>query len=322
MALFTLKQLEDARKTIYQIMQPTPQYRWGSLSDEIGAEVWVKHENHTPTGAFKVRGGLVYMAEIKDRIDQGEAISGVISATRGNHGQSLAFASARLGLKAVICVPEGNSGEQNAAIERHGAELIIHGKDFDETRIHAADLAEKRGLHMVPPFHPTLVRGVASYAAELFEAVKGLDRVYVGIGMGSGICGLITVRDLMGLDTEIVGVVSTEADAYAQSFAVGHVVTTETANTIADGVACREPHPDAFSIVKHGAARILRVSDAEAERGIRNYHYLTHNMAEGAAGLVLAGAYQERELNRNKKIGVIHCGANIDADTYARIIMG
>ena len=266
MPMFGKDEIEDAARLVYQSMPPTPQYVWPLLSQRAGATVWVKHENHAPTGAFKVRGGLVY---VRSLLANGKPPRGLVTATRGNHGQSMALAARQAGVPLVIVVPEGNSREKNAAMRALGAELVEHGVDFDVAREEAARLAESLGYAMVPSFHPELVRGVATYALELFDAVADLDCVYVPIGMGSGICGLIQARNLLGLKTQIVGVVSSAADAYAQSFEQGRIVTTETADTFADGMACRVPHPDAFALVHEHAARIVRVTDDEVAQAMR-----------------------------------------------------
>lgn len=314
--MFDLPALEKAAALVHSVLPPTPQITWPLLAERTGCQVFVKHENHTPTGAFKVRGGLTYV----DSLMRGERPKGLVSATRGNHGQSLAFAGRRAGLSVTIVVPQGNSREKNAAIRAFGAELVESGRDFDEARQTAAQIADERGFILVPPFHPELVRGVATYALEFFRAVPDLAAVYVPIGLGSGICGLIKTRDLLGLQTEIVGVVSTEADCYAQSFEQGRVVTTETAMTLADGMACRVPMPEALEIIRAGAARILRVGDAEISAAIRAYHEDTHNMAEGAGAAPLAALMQERDKQQGKRIGLILTGANIDRNLYAKVI--
>ncbi len=314
--MFSLPALEKAAALVHSVLPPTPQIAWPLLAERTGCEIFVKHENHTPTGAFKVRGGLTYV----DSLMCGERPKGLVSATRGNHGQSLAFAGRRAGLSVTIVVPQGNSREKNAAIRAFGAELVESGRDFDEARQTAAQIADERGFILVPPFHPELVRGVATYALEFFRAVPDLAAVYVPIGLGSGICGLIKTRDLLGLKTEIVGVVSTEADCYAQSFAQGRVVTTDSAVTLADDMACRVPMPEALEIIRAGAARILRVGDAEISAAIRAYHEDTHNMAEGAGAAPLAALMRERDKQKGKRIGLILTGANIDRNLYASVI--
>ena len=316
--MFDLPALEKAATLVHSVLPPTPQIAWPLLAQRTGCAVFVKHENHTPTGAFKVRGGLTYV----DSLMHGERPKGLVSATRGNHGQSLAFAGRRAGLSVTIVVPQGNSREKNAAIRAFGAELIESGRDFDEARQTAAQVADERGFILVPPFHPELVRGVATYALEFFRAVPDLAAVYVPIGLGSGICGLIKTRDLLGLKTEIIGVVSTEADCYAQSFEQGRVVTTDSAVTLADGMACRVPMPEALEIIRGGVARILRVSDAEISAAIRAYHEATHNMTEGAGAAPLAALMQERDTQKGKRIGLILTGANIDRKLYAEVIAG
>ncbi|MGH7684466.1 MAG: threonine dehydratase, partial [Vulcanimicrobiaceae bacterium] len=249
-----LAQIRRASKIVHSVFGPTPQYAWPLLAQRLDAEVWVKHENDTPIGAFKVRGGLVYLHELTKKEKQ---ISGVITATRGNHGQSIAFAAARHGIKCTVVVPHGNSVEKNAAMRALGAELVVHGRDFQEAREHMQRMAAERGLHEVNSFHPWLVTGVATYALELFEALSDLDSVYVPIGLGSGICGTIAVRDALGLSTQIVGVVAETADAYARSFAEGRVVPTESSDTIADGMAVRVPDAEALAIIRRGASRIV-----------------------------------------------------------------
>ncbi|WP_449434412.1 threonine dehydratase [Pseudomonas putida] len=317
--MFDLAALREAAAFVHQHVPATPQHAWPLLAERLGCDVWVKHENHAPTGAFKVRGGLVY---VRSLLADGTPPRGLVTATRGNHGQSMALASRQAGLALVIVVPEGNSKEKNAAMRALGAELVEHGVDFDVAREEAARLAEQLGYAMVPSFHPQLVRGVATYALELFEAVRDLDCVYVPIGMGSGICGLIQARNLLGLDTEIVGVVSSAADAYAQSFEQGRIVTTATAETFADGMACRVPHPDAFALIKQHAARIVRVDDHEIFAAMRLYHEATHNTAEGAGAAALAALMQEREQQAGKRVAVVLSGANVDRQPYARVLAG
>ncbi len=280
--MFTLAELEDAARVVYTAMPPTPQYAWPLLAERAGAEVWVKHENHTPTGAFKVRGGFAYLDCLRRERPQ---VRGLVTATRGNHGQSLPYAARGSGVGVTVCVPYGNSVEKNAAMRALGAELVEHGADFDEAREHAACLAAARGLEMVPSFHPDLVRGVATYALELFRAVPDLDTVYVPIGMGSGICGLIRTRDLLGLSTRIVGVVAEGAPAYARSVAAGRVVTTAMANTLADGMACRVPDPVALAVIRAGSERIVQVSDVAVAAAMRAYWTDRHNLAEGAGAI-------------------------------------
>ncbi len=314
---FTRASIESAAQIVYRTFAPTPQWAWPLLAAELGAEVWVKHENFTPTGAFKVRGGLVYFHELA----AGSARpAGVISATRGNHGQSVGFAARRSGIAATIVVPQGNSREKNAAMRALGVELIEHGTDFQESREHAARLAGERKLHMIPAFHEHLVRGVATYSLELLQAVPGLATVYVPIGQGSGICGMIAARDALGLATEIVGVVSAHAPAYKRSFdqrrRVEHAVTTE----LADGMACRVPDDEALEIIGGGAARVLEVTDDEVAAAMRLYFSATHSVAEGAGAAPLAAALQERDRNRGRRIAVVLSGANVDRDMFARVL--
>ncbi|MDP1966009.1 MAG: threonine dehydratase [Reyranella sp.] len=317
--MLSLQDVEDAAAIVYAAMPPTPQYAWPLLARRAGCEVWVKHENHTPTGAFKVRGGLVYMDRLKR--DQ-PAVAGVISATRGNHGQSIALAAAKVGIAATIVVPEGNSVEKNAAMRAFGAELVEAGHDFDSARETAMRLAGERGLSMVPSFHRDLVCGVATYALELFRAAPPLDTVYVPIGLGSGICGVIAVRDALGLSTKVVGVVSTEAPAYALSFAAGKVVATNSANTMADGMAVRGPDAEALKVILKGADRIVKVSDAEIALAMRAYYEDTHQLTEGAGAASLAALMQERAQMAGKRVGLVLSGGNIDRPLYLRALAG
>jgi threonine dehydratase len=319
MPLFTLDELAAATATVRSYVPPTPAYAWPLLAEQVGATVVVKHENHTPTGSFKARGGLVYVDALC-RADRN--LKGLVTATRGNHGQSIALAAARNGVPVVIVVPEGNSREKNAAMQAFGGELVTGGKDFDESRAVAAQIQNERGYHFVPSFHRDLVKGVATYALELFKSFDDLDVVYVPIGMGSGICGVISVRDLLGLKTEIVGVVAENAPAFALSFAAGQPVPTNSARTFADGVACRDPQADAFAIVKTGAARVVTVSEDEIAEAIRIYYTTTHNLAEGAGAAPLAALLKEKARYAGKRAGLILSGGNIDMPLFAQVLRG
>ncbi len=316
--MFTSDEIATARAIIYRHMPPTPQYAWPLLAAELGLETWVKHENHTPTGAFKVRGGLVHMAMRKER---GET-NGVITATRGNHGQSIPFAASRNGVKATIVVPHGNSVEKNASIKALGAELIETGADFDEARLTCMELARERGLDMIASFHRELVLGVSSYAHELFEAAGELDAVYVPIGMGSGCCGVISARDHLGLKTKVIAVVSENANCYKLSVEAGRAIETNSARTFADGMAVRVPHPDALEIISRGVDEVVEVSDDEVADAIRLYYRTTHNVAEGAGAAPLAALMQQREAMRGKRAGVILCGGNIDTGWMETVLGG
>ena len=316
--MFDLRQLEQAHATVGAAMPPTPAHAWPLLSERLGATAIVKHENHTPIGAFKVRGGLVYVDRLKRERPK---TAGLISATRGNHGQSLAFAAGRYGVPVTIYVPSGNSVEKNRAMRAFGAKLIEHGEDFQAAREEAERHARRDGLEFVPSFHPDLVMGVATYALELFRKAGDLDVLYVPIGQGSGICGCILARDLLGLGTEIVGVQSTEAPSYALSFAAGTVVMTNSSNTLADGMATRVPDPDALAIIRKGASRIVQVTDDEVAAAIRAYWTDTHNLSEGAGAAALAAAMQEKPKLGGKRVGLILSGGNIDLDLFNRWII-
>jgi threonine dehydratase len=317
--VFSLPALEGAARLVGAAFPPTPQIAWPLLAARTGAEAWVKHENHTPTGAFKVRGGLVYMDRLRR---ERPGVRGVVSATRGNHGQSLAWAGARHGVPVAIVVPRGNSVEKNAAMRAQGARLVEHGADFDEARAEASRLATEEGLEFAPSFAPDLVLGVATYALELFRGAPPLDALYVPIGLGSGICGCIAARDLLRLRTEIVGVQSEAAPAYALSFAAGRVVETPSADTLADGMATWVPDPAALDVIRRGAARVVTVSDDEVTAAIRAYWQDTHNLAEGAGAAPLAALLKEGPRMRGKRVGLVLCGGNIDLELFRRWVLG
>lgn len=314
-----LKQINDAARIVYSAMPPTPQYRWPMLCDRLGTDVWVKHENHTPTGAFKVRGGLVYFAELAAGSND---LNGVIGATRGNHGQSVGFAAKHYGIPTTIVVPHGNSLEKNAAMRALGADLVEQGDDFQASLEHAQRLAQERYLHMVPSFGSSLVAGVATYCLELLQAIDDLHTVYVPIGLGSGICAMLAARNALGLSTKVVGVVSAHAPAYAESFARKQVIEAPVTTRIADGMACRTPNPDALEMIQQGVDRILQVTDEEIAESMRILFECTHNVSEGAGAAPLAAALQEKSRNRGRKIAVVLSGGNIDRDVFARVLEG
>ncbi|HKC26607.1 MAG TPA: threonine dehydratase [Jatrophihabitans sp.] len=317
---FTRAELDAAAALVHATLPRTPAIQWPLLAQDTGADVWIKHENHLPVGAFKVRGGLVYVDRLLRRRPD---VTGLISATTGNHGQSLAFAGRAAGLPVTIVVPLGNNADKNAAMRALGAQVVEHGHDFQAAREHAIALAEDDpGLEMVPSFHADLVLGVATYALELFQDVPDIDTVYVPVGMGSGLCGLARVRDLLGLRTEIVGVVAERADATARSFEAGRVVTTESADTFIDGVATRVPDADAIAQILAGAARVLRVSEDDAAEAMRIHFRGTHNTPEPAGALALAGLLAELDRARDRRVALIQSGANIDAATFKAVLEG
>ncbi len=315
----TKSDLEAAAALVHRHMAPTPEYSWPLLNASTGCETWVKHENHGPTGAFKVRGGITFMDWL---VRTHPDCKGICTATRGNHGQSQARAATALGLRALVYVPRGNSVEKNAAMQAFGAELVEFGDDFDEARLEAIRVAEVEGLFVVPPFHPELVRGVATYAYELFSEAPDLDVVYVPIGCGSGICGTILARDALGLKTEVVGVVSDQAQTAKLSLEAGRLIETNSARTFADGMAVRVPVQDAYDIYSKGAARIIAVSDDAIADAMRLYYTATHNMSEGAGAAPLAGLMQERSAMAGKKAGVILCGGNVDTGWFKTVLDG
>ncbi|MCR9257606.1 MAG: threonine dehydratase [Alphaproteobacteria bacterium] len=308
--------VEEALDLVHKVFPGTPQYAWPLLAERTGTEVWVKHENHTPIGAFKVRGGLVFM----DDLTRHGASGGLITATRGNHGQSVALAARRYGLNATIVVPHGNSVEKNAAMRAFGANLIEHGEDFQESLEFCQDKAAADHLTMVPSFHPLLVAGVATYAMEFFRQAGELDTVYVPIGLGSGISGVLTAREALGYKTEVVGVNAENAAAYALSFAQGQMVTTNSVNTMADGVACRVPNAEALEIILSHADRVITVSEAEIKEAMRIYFTDTHQVAEGAGAAALAALMQERSTQQGKRVGVILSGGNIDRPLFQSVL--
>ena len=315
----TLAELERAAELVYRAMPPTPQYAWPLLCERVGAEVWVKHENHTPVGAFKVRGGLVYIDALR-RARPG--VEGVITATRGNHGQSVGFAARRYGIRAAVVAPHGNSVEKNAAMRALGVELIERGRDFQAAAEAADELAVERGWHRLPSFHPLLVTGVGTYALELFRAVSTLGTVYVPIGMGSGLCGVLAAREALGLSTGVVGVVSAAAPAVARSLAAGRVISHEATTRVADGLACRTPDPAGLELMRRGVARVVAVTDDEVEAAMRALFTDTHNVAEGGGAAALAALLQEQERARvrGRRVAVVLSGGNVDRTTFAGIL--
>jgi threonine dehydratase len=312
------EELDAAVALVHAAMPPTPQLSWPLLNQRAGREVWVKHENHTATGAFKIRGGIVMIDALKRANPK---LAGVVSATRGNHGQSLAWSGRRHGVRTVIVAPRGNSRDKNAAMRAWGAELIEHGRDFDEAKDHAAQLAREQGLESIGPFHAELVAGVASYAFELFSAGADLDSVYVPIGCGSGICGLIAWRDALGLKTRIIGVVSENADCYALSFESNSLVETQSALTFADGIAVRVPVPAALEIIRAGAERLIRVTDDEVKAAVRHFYTDTHNLIEGAGAAPLAALLKDKA-KKGERVAVIASGGNIDREAYLAALSG
>lgn len=314
---FTRAELEAAARVVHATVGPTAALTWPLIDRRAGCEVFVKHENHLPTGAFKVRGGLWFVHQLARSPDRPR---GVVAATRGNHGQSIAFAARRHGLEAVIVVPQGNNPDKNRAMIALGAELIEHGRDFDEALEYAGELACERGLFALPSFHPVLVQGVASYALELFRSVPRLASVYVPIGLGSGACGLIAARDALGLETEIIGVVAAGADAYARSWEQGRLVATDAATTVADGMAVRVPAAAAWEILRRGLARMVRVDDAAILEAMAALITDTHNLAEGAGAAALAALLDERERQLGRRVAVVLSGGNADGDTLRRVL--
>lgn len=317
--MLTLTDIESAADFVHKVVPPTPTHHWPLLSQRTGAEVWVKHENHTPIGAFKVRGGLTYMDALKR---EQPSVTGVVTATRGNHGQSVAFAARRSGLTATVVVPHGNGTEKNAAMRAFGAELIEHGHDFNDAYDHAAKLAGDRKLHMLRSFHPWLVHGVSTYGYEMFKSLADIDTVYVPIGLGSGICGVMAARDALGLRTRVIGVVAEKAATYFLSVAAGKPVPTNSCDTIADGMAVRIPDESALALIREGAERIVTISEAEIHAAMRHYFTDTHNVAEGAGAAALAGLLKEKSSMEGKRVALILSGGNVDRTIYRDVLAG
>ena len=313
----TRSQIEAASATVYAAFGATPQYRWATLSQRLGTDCWVKHENHTPVGAFKVRGGLTYFEHLRQT---GPMPQEVVSATRGNHGQSIAYAAARHGVACTIVVPLGNSKEKNAAMQALGAQLVEHGHDFQEAREHAHALALDRGAHMVPSYHPALVLGVATAWTEFFKAVPDMDIVYVPIGLGSGACAALAAKQALGHRVKVVGVVSAHATTYADSMAAGHVVEAPVTTVLADGMAVRRADPMALTILMQGLDRLVRVNDAQVAQAMRHLYSDTHNLAEGAGAASFAAAWSEKDSLQGRVVGTTLCGGNVDADMLSQVL--
>ena len=319
MNLPSLHDIEAAAQVVYRSFPPTPQYRWGLLSERLGTGCWLKHENHTPVGAFKIRGGLTYFDQLQQR---GERPGEVVSATRGNHGQSIGWAAREHGVACTIVVPHGNSVEKNAAMRALGVQLVEHGSDFQESREHAMRLAAERGAHMVPSFHRDLLRGVSTYWWEFFKAAPQLDVVYVPIGQGSGACSAVAAKQALGHRARIVGVVSAHATTYADSIAAGRVVEAPVTTQLADGMACRVADAEALAILAPALDHIVKVTDDDVAQAMRAVFADTHNVAEGAGAAAFAAALQEKEMLRGLNVGLSLSGGNVDSATFARVLSG
>ncbi len=317
MSLPTLPEIEAAAQVVYRSFQATPQYRWGLLAETLGTPCWVKHENHTPVGAFKIRGGLTYFDQLAQR---GALPTEVISATRGNHGQSIGWAARAHGVRCSIVVPQGNSVEKNAAMRALGVDLIEHGHDFQESREYALRLAAERGAHMVPSFHADLLRGVATYWWELLTAAPEIDVVYVPIGQGSGACAAVAAKRALGHPARIVGVVSAHATTYADSLAAGRVVEAPVTTLLADGMACRVADAEALTILQGQIDHIVQVTDVEVAQAMRELFACTHNVAEGAGAASFAAALQERNTLRGQTVGIALTGGNVDSHVFAKAL--
>jgi threonine dehydratase len=314
----TIDEIKEAQDLVYAVMPPTPQIVWPLLCQRLGAEVWVKHENHTPTGAFKARTAVVYAAEL---FRESKSIQGLVTATRGNHGQSVALAARRFDVPAHIVVPQGNSTEKNAAMRAQGVNLIEFGNDYQESKERAQKLANENGWHFVPPYHRDIVKGVATYWLEFFSAVSDLDIVYVPIGQGSGICACCAVRNGLNLRTKIVGVVADGAPAYALSFEAGHKIAAPVTTLLGDGMACRVPDDASLAVVLENVDRVVRISEEEMRHAMKIYFTDTHNVVEGAGAAGLAAALKEKDTLHGKRVGLVATGGNVDHDVFARVLL-
>ena len=313
----TIDEVKEAQRLVYAVMPPTPQFIWPLLSERLGATVWVKHENHTPIGAFKARTAVVYAAQL---FQKGKRVPGLVTATRGNHGQSVALAAKRFGVPAHIVVPLGNSMGKNAAMRAQGASLIELGSDFQEAREHAQRLAQEHGWHFVPNYHHDITKGVATYWLEFFSAAPDLDVVYVPIGQGSGICACCAVRNGLNLKTKIVGVVAEEAPAYALSFEARHSVAAPATTLLADGMACRVPDEAALQVIVSHVDHIVLVSEKEIKQAMKIYFTDTHNVVEGSGAAGLAAALKEQDTLSRKRVGLVATGGNVDSDVFAQVL--
>jgi len=314
----TLDEVRAAAEIIYRLMPPTPQYRWPLLCERLGTDVWVKHENHTPIAAFKARTAIVYAEKLLEREP---GTRGLMAATRGNHGQSVALAAQRKNLPCIIVVPHGNSVEKNAAMRAQGAKLIEHGEDFQSALEHAVKLSAELGYHLVPPYHRDIVLGIATYWLELLNALPQLDVVYVPVGMGSGICSASAVRNALGLHTKLIGVVSDQAPMYALSFEAGKIVEAPAQTLIADGLACRKGNEEALQVMLQNVDHIVRVTDAEVAAAMRALFIDTHNVVEGAGAASLAAALKESSSLKGKRVALVATGGNVDHDVFARVLL-
>jgi len=313
----TMDEIREAQQSVYAVMPPTPQFSWPLLGQRLGAEAWVKHENHTPTGAFKARTAVVYAAEL---FRGSNSVSALVTATRGNHGQGVALAASRFKVPAHVVVPRGNSVEKNAAMRAQGADLIEFGKDFQEAREHAKSLADEHGWHFVPSYHRDIVKGVGTYWMEFFSAVANVDVVYVPIGQGSGICSCCAVRNGMNLKTKIVGVVAEEAPAYALSFDARRAIAAPATTLLGDGMACRVPDEASLEVILENVERVVRVSEEEIRLAMKAYFTDTHNVIEGAGAAGLAAALKEKQTLQGKRVGLVATGGNVDHDVFAKVL--
>jgi threonine dehydratase len=317
MPLAGLAEIESIAAEVDAVVPVTPQFSWPLLNSRTGCKLWVKHENHTAIGSFKIRGALNYMNRLLEREP---AAKGVVVATRGNFGQAVAFAALRRGLSCAVVVPHGNSVEKNRAMRALGAELIEHGEDFQAAFVHSEELAANRGLHWVPAVHRDLVVGNAGSMLNFLRSVPPLDCVYIPIGMGTGIGAFLFAREALGLPTRIIGVAAERAPAIALSYAARSLIPHAVSTRIADGMACSTPNGEALGLILGGVDGIVRVSDDEIEAAMRAYFADTHNVSEGAAGSSLAAILKDPDGVAGRRIGVVLTGGNVDSATFARVL--
>ncbi|MCG9132935.1 threonine dehydratase [Candidatus Poribacteria bacterium] len=317
MAALTFQDIIAARQIVTRFLKPTPLIHYPELSEQLGFQAYIKHENHNPTGSFKIRGGLNFM----HHLPEAQREKGVITATRGNHGQSIAYAAAQFGVKATVVVPHGNNPEKNSAMQAFGAELIEHGADFDEALVLCERLQAERGLYYVHPcMEPGLFHGVGTYSLEIFESLPNVDAIIVPIGGGSGSCGAITVAKAINPKVKVIGVQAENAPAIYRSWKEEVRVETDSCDTMADGIATRAPFLLPLSIIQDGIHDIVLLSESELEEGIRLALRWTHNLAEGAGASPIAAAHKLTDKLAGKNVVMVMSGGNLDTETLKKIL--
>ncbi len=306
-----------ARKTVYRHLKPTPLIGHPLLSEWLGFPAWVKHENHNPTGSFKIRGGF----NLVSHLSESEKSRGVITATRGNHGQSVALACRTYGVRCVIAVPEGNNPEKNEAMKAFGSELLVHGRDFDEARERVEQIqAEQRLRYIHSANEPLLVEGVGTYALEILEELPDVDCILVPVGGGSGISGVLTAVRAAAPKVQVIGVQAANAPSIYLSWKKGEKVTTDSADTMADGLATRVPFEMTFDIIHRYVDEVVTVTEEELMEAVFRIFQTTHNVAEGAGAATTAAAFKLRSRLAGKKVALVLSGGNITASLFQQVL--